>query len=131
MALDIKSKCSKECLLLELFCCYCLYIFVITYWPCFPFLLPSYSCLAAFLPLFFILIFYFSFQMQVLELLEIIQFRSPDTTTKLSNIVPSLKYDLLVRFLSINYITYRLFFSSSFVFWCLVNDYFLVLNTCS
>ncbi|KAK4265201.1 hypothetical protein QN277_026284 [Acacia crassicarpa] len=32
---------------------------------------------------------------KVLELLEIIQFRSPDTTTKLSNIVPSLKYDLL------------------------------------
>ncbi|XP_028801287.1 nuclear pore complex protein NUP205-like [Neltuma alba] len=34
---------------------------------------------------------------KVLELLEIIQFRSPDTTTKLSNIVPSMKYDLLAE----------------------------------
>ncbi|KAF7814524.1 nuclear pore complex protein NUP205 [Senna tora] len=34
---------------------------------------------------------------KVLELLEIIQFRSPDTATKLSNIVTSMKYDLLAE----------------------------------
>ena len=37
-------------------------------------------------------------EIQVLELLEIIQFRCPDATTKLSNIVASMKYDLLVRY---------------------------------
>lgn len=40
--------------------------------------------------------------MQVIELLEIIQFRSPDTTAKLSNVVTSMKYDFLVRSLSLS-----------------------------
>ncbi|KAI4335735.1 hypothetical protein L6164_014349 [Bauhinia variegata] len=34
---------------------------------------------------------------KVLELLEIIQFRSPDTTSKLSNVLASMKYDLLAE----------------------------------
>ncbi|KAL1300925.1 hypothetical protein AAHE18_18G216100 [Arachis hypogaea] len=34
---------------------------------------------------------------QVLELLEVIQFRCPDATTKLSNIVSSMKYDLMAE----------------------------------
>lgn len=37
-------------------------------------------------------------QFQVLELLEVVQFRSPDTTTKLSQIISNVKYDLMVRF---------------------------------
>ncbi|KAM6580187.1 hypothetical protein CsatA_003961 [Cannabis sativa] len=34
---------------------------------------------------------------KVLELLEVVQFRSPDTTVKLSQIISTLKYDLLVE----------------------------------
>lgn len=39
----------------------------------------------------------FCYEIQVLELLEVIQFRSPDTTMKLSQIVSNMKYDLMVR----------------------------------
>lgn len=34
----------------------------------------------------------------MLELLQVVQFRSPDTAMKLSQIVSNMKYDLLVSF---------------------------------